>query len=130
MRALFIGRWCPFHKGHLAIMQDKIDAGVPLLILVRDTKHDIYPADLRKRMIEASMAEVGADAKVEIIDDIESVNYGRGVGYKVEEVCVPAHMHDISATRIRQLISDADDSWKEMMAPGAEKVLESSISDK
>ncbi|MFO7711084.1 MAG: hypothetical protein R6V53_04950 [Candidatus Woesearchaeota archaeon] len=125
MRALFIGRWCPFHKGHLAIMQEKIDAGIPLLILVRDTKHDIYPADVRKEMIEAAMESVGADAKVRIIDDIESVNYGRGVGYKVEEVEVPVHMHDISATRIRQLINEKDLSWKEMIAPGADTVLES-----
>ena len=108
-------------------MQEKIDAGIPLLILVRDTKHDIYPAELRKQMITAAMEAAGADARVEIIDDIESVNYGRDVGYKVEEVTVLSHVQDISATRIRQLITQKDDSWKELMAPGAEKVLQGYI---
>ncbi len=127
MRALFIGRWCPFHKGHLAIMQEKIDAGIPLLILVQDTKHDIYPSEIRKQMIESAMAKMNADAKVEIIDDIESVNYG--VGYKVEEVEVPAHLHDISATAIRDLIAKNDLAWKQMIAPGAENILESYLKD-
>lgn len=129
-RAVFVGRWCPFHKGHLAIMQPKIDEGKPLLILVRDTHYDIYPAEMRKRMIEATMAKLKVDAKVMIIDDIESINYGRGVGYEVNEVQVGNNIQCISATDIRKRIDNKDDSWKSYMAPGADKVLEDYLTKK
>ncbi len=127
-RAIFVGRWSPFHKGHLAIMQKKIDEGKPLLILIRDTHYDIYPAQLRKRMIESAMAKMKIDAKVIIIDDMESINYGRGVGYEVNEVEVPDNIKQISATEIRSLIEKGDDSWKSFMPEGADKVLKDYLS--
>jgi adenylylsulfate kinase len=129
-RAVFVGRWSPFHKGHMSIMKEKIDRGIPLLIFVRDTDYDIYPAQLRKRMIEAAMAKAKVNAKVEIIDDIESINYGRGVGYEVNEVDVEEDVKKISATEIRNRISNGDDSWREMMVPGADTVLHNYLSKK
>jgi len=129
-RAIYIGRWSPFHKGHLAIMQDKIDKGVPLLIMVRNTHYDLYPPLLRKRMIEVAMARLKVDAKVIIIDDMESINYGRGVGYEVNEIEVPEHIKGISATQIREMIGKGDCSWKDHMPKGADKVLEDYMKQK
>jgi nicotinamide mononucleotide adenylyltransferase len=37
-----------------------------------------------------------------IIPDIESINFGRGVGYDVIEHVPPQEIHDISATKIRE----------------------------
>ena len=37
-----------------------------------------------------------------IIPDIQSVNYGRGVGYEVNEHVPPQEVSDISATKIRE----------------------------
>jgi hypothetical protein len=37
-----------------------------------------------------------------IIPDIESINFGRGVGYDVIEHVPPQEVHDISATKIRE----------------------------
>lgn len=128
-RAIFVGRWSPFHKGHLAMMQKKIDEGVPLLILVRDTHYDIYPAMLRRRMIEAAMQKLKVDAKVMIIDDIDSVNYGRDVGYEVNEIKVSDADKSISATNIRNLIENKDDAWKTLIPDGAAKVLDDYLSD-
>jgi len=128
-RAIYVGRFSPFHKGHLAIMKKKIEQGVPLLILVRDTHYDIYPPLMRKRMIEAAMAKLKADAKVMIIDDIESINYGRGVGYEVNEMDVPEDVKMISATEIRGRIEKNDNSWKEFIPEGADKVLKDYLSD-
>ena len=122
-RAVFVGRWSPFHNGHLAIMQKKIDEGKPLLILIRDTHYDLYPPLLRKRMIEAAMSKLKVDAKVMVIDDIESVNWGRGVGYEVNEIEVPDDVKKISATEIREKIEAGDSSWKKSMPDGAGKVL-------
>ncbi len=129
-RAVFIGRWSPFHKGHLEIMKGKIEQGIPLLILIRDTPYDIYPPQLRKRMIEAAMRKLKVDAKVMIIDDIESVNYGRGVGYEVNQIEVPEDVKRISATRIREMIARGDESWKDFIPEGAAEILEKYLSRK
>ncbi len=40
--------------------------------------------------------------KVIIIPDIESVNYGRGVGYDIIEHVPPQQVKEISATKIRE----------------------------
>ena len=40
--------------------------------------------------------------KVMIIPDIESVNYGRGVGYDIIEHVPPKDIGEISATKIRE----------------------------
>ncbi len=36
-----------------------------------------------------------------VIPDIEAIKYGRGVGYKVEQLQVPKDIEQISATKIR-----------------------------
>ena len=46
--------------------------------------------------------------KVMIIPDIESVNYGRGVGYDIIEHEPPKEIGDISATKIRETKHFAD----------------------
>ena len=45
--------------------------------------------------------------KVIIIPDIESVNYGRGVGYEVIEHFPPRLIQNISATEIRQKLRES-----------------------
>jgi hypothetical protein len=40
--------------------------------------------------------------KVIIIPDIESINYGRGVGYDIIEHVPPQKVGEISATKIRE----------------------------
>lgn len=122
-RAIFIGRWSPFHNGHMAIMEEKIRQGVPLLVMIRDTPYDLYPPQVRKRMIEAAMRKRKVDCKCLIIDDIESINYGREVGYEVNAVKVREEVKKISATEIRAKIQRGDKSWKEWVPPGADKVL-------
>jgi nicotinamide mononucleotide adenylyltransferase len=44
--------------------------------------------------------------KIIIIPDIESINYGRGVGYDVIEHIPPQDIKEISATKIRQKLRD------------------------
>ena len=38
---------------------------------------------------------------ISIVPDIESVNYGRGVGYEVIEHVPPSDINEVSATKIR-----------------------------
>ena len=66
-------------------------------------------------MIEKYHAAKGDDVKVMIIPDIESVNFGRGVGYEINEFTPPDNIGFISATKIRDSIKNGDDSWRSMV---------------
>ena len=52
---------------------------------------------------EGELKELIQDGRVitTIVPDIESVNYGRGVGYEVIEHIPPKEIEEISATKIR-----------------------------
>ena len=54
--------------------------------------------------IEGELKELIEDGRVitTIIPDIESINYGRGVGYEVIEHIPPTEIGEISATKIRK----------------------------
>lgn len=105
-RALFIGRWQPLHPGHKWLFNQKLDQNIPILIAVRDTPvNDNNPfetedviANLEKEYLEE--VESGM-VKVISIPDIESINYGRGVGYEINEFVPPEDISKISATDIR-----------------------------
>ncbi len=61
-----------------------------------------------------------------VIPDIESVNYGRGVGYGIVEHIPPNNIKTISGTEIRNKIRNNDNSWKEFVDPNAVKWVEDS----
>ena len=106
-RALFIGRWQPLHPGHQWLFNQKLEQGIPVLIAVRDTPvNDSNPfttedviANLEKEYSEE--VKTGS-VKIIPIPDIESVNYGRGVGYEINEYVPPKEIGKISATEIRK----------------------------
>ena len=39
--------------------------------------------------------------KIMLVPNITNISYGRGVGYKIEEVVLPEEIQKISATKIR-----------------------------
>ena len=113
-RAMFVGRWQPLHNGHKWLIGQKLDEGVPVLICVRDIPPDEknpFTTEQTVEMLETAYAD--QDVVVMAIPDIESVNYGRGVGYGIIEHVPPQDIGFISATDIRAKISNGDDSWRE-----------------
>ena len=105
-RALFIGRWQPLHPGHKWLFDQKLEKNIPILIAVRDTPiNDSNPFstnDVISNLENEYHEEVQSGmVKVISIPDIESVNYGRGVGYEVNEFVPPEDISKISATEIR-----------------------------
>lgn len=117
-RAIFIGRYQPYHQGHISLIQQKLDEGVPALIMVRDIEPDEknpFTTEQTVSMIEKYHAAKGDDVEVMIIPDIESVNYGRGVGYEINEFTPPDGIAFISATKIRDSINSGDENWKSMV---------------
>tara|TARA_R100000951_G_scaffold114788_1_gene120837 strand:+ start:260 stop:661 length:402 start_codon:yes stop_codon:yes gene_type:complete len=113
-RAMFIGRWQPFHNGHKWLMSQKLDEGLPILICVRDIPPDEknpFTTEQTVKMLEKAYED--HDVVVMVIPDIDSVNYGRGVGYGIIEHVPPKDVGFISATDIRNKIKEGDDSWKQ-----------------
>ena len=103
-RAIFIGRYQPYHQGHISLVQQKLDEGIPALIMVRDIEADEknpFTTEQTVSMINKYHAAKGDDVEVMIIPDIESVNYGRGVEYDIIEHFPPNKIKNISATEIR-----------------------------
>ena len=116
--AIFIGRYQPYHLGHTELIQQKLNQGIPALIMVRDIEPDEknpFTTEQTVMMIEKYHKSKGDDVKVIIIPDIESVNYGRGVGYEINEFTPPDNIGFISATKIRNSIYDGDNQWRDMV---------------
>lgn len=117
-RAIFIGRFQPPHFGHLALIDQKLNEGVPALVMVRDIEPDEknpFTTEQTVFLLEKYYKAKNQDVEVMVIPDIESVNYGRGVGYEINEFTPPENLKWISATKIRQSIKDNDSAWKEMV---------------
>ena len=106
-RALFIGRWQPLHPGHKWLFNKKLEINIPILIAVRDTpvnaSNPFSTDDVISNLEKEYHDEVESGmVKVIPIPDIESVNYGRGVGYEINEFVPPEDIGKISATEIRK----------------------------
>jgi len=116
--AIFIGRYQPYHWGHIELINQKLKEGIGALIMVRDIEPDEKNPFTTKQtveMIQKYHRSKGDDVTVMVIPDIESVNYGRGVGYEINEFTPTDSIGFISATKIRDSIKSGDDSWKSMV---------------
>ena len=105
--SMFIGRWQPWHKGHRWLIDQRLNEGKNVLICIRevskDDKNPYNPVDVKEN-VEKELKDLidSKRVKVIIIPDIESVNYGRGVGYDIIEHVPPSNIGEISATKIRE----------------------------
>jgi len=102
------------HNGHKWLIDQKLAQGIPILIAVRDIPPDEknpFTTEQTVKMLDAVYED--KDVTVISISDIESVNYGRGVGYEINEHVPPPNVGFISATTIRDKIKSKDNSWKE-----------------
>ena len=104
--SMFIGRWQPWHDGHRWLIDQRLNEGKNVLICVRevskDDKNPYDPLEVKKN-IENLLSDFIKSKKIKVIviPDIESVNYGRGVGYDIIEHVPPSEIGEISATKIR-----------------------------
>ena len=105
---MFIGRWQPLHKGHLWLINQRLKEGKNICLAIRDVEpNENQPwtaQEIEKMVQEGELKDLIKDGRVitTIIPDIESVNYGRGVGYDIIEHIPPKEIGEISATSIRE----------------------------
>ena len=105
--SLFIGRWQPWHAGHQWLIDQRLNEGKNVCIAIRDVETDKnqpwQAEEIKGLLIDRFAQEIqSGKIKVIIIPVIESVNYGRGVGYEIIEHVPPDMVKEISATKIRE----------------------------
>jgi hypothetical protein len=104
--ALFIGRWQNWHKGHEWLINQQLEKGKNVWVAIRDVEKDENNPKNAKEVLsmlqnESFFQQNWDKLYISIIPDIESVNYGRGVGYDVIYHEPPTEIATISGTAIR-----------------------------
>jgi cytidyltransferase-like protein len=105
--SVFFGRWQPFHDGHKWLINERLKLGKRVWIAVRDVKPDEknpWTAQEVVQNLSKELSDLIEDGMIyiSIVPDIESINYGRGVGYDIIEHVPPQEIGEISATKIRE----------------------------
>jgi phosphopantetheine adenylyltransferase len=105
--SLFIGRWQNFHAGHEWLFNQRLSLGKNVWIAIRDVAPDEKNPKTAQEVLEdlsntPYFMENSDRILISIIPDIESVNYGRGVGYEVIEHIPEENIAQISGTKIRE----------------------------
>jgi hypothetical protein len=111
--AMFIGRWQTWHKGHEWLIKQQLEKGKNCWVAIRDVQKDEQnPKTAHQVLLDLSKEPFFIDNSdkilLSIIPDIESVNYGRGVGYEVIYHQPPTDIEAISGTGIRKGYIDSN----------------------
>jgi|TARA_Y100001963_G_C6765091_1_gene441764 cytidyltransferase-like protein len=107
--SLFIGRYQPFHSGHKWLIEQRLKLGKNVCVAIMDI-HDLepeknpFPTKEVYSNIEKELKDLIEEDKVKliVIPPIDSVNYGRTVGYDIIEHLPPNDIKQITATKIRK----------------------------
>tara|TARA_Y100001935_G_scaffold252558_1_gene256746 strand:+ start:925 stop:1317 length:393 start_codon:yes stop_codon:yes gene_type:complete len=117
--ALLLGRWQPWHDGHLALFKRALAKTGQVVIQVRDVKgssggegqddnpfsFDEISKDITEKLF-ISGYKVNEDFIIQLVPNITNITYGRGVGYKIEKESFETDIESISATKIRESLRD------------------------
>jgi adenylylsulfate kinase len=103
---VFIGRFQPFHGGHVQCIERILSECDVCIVIVRDgAKGEQNPYDYHERLM--MIRQAFPDAKrvwVQAIADPGfdlTVYRGRDVGWKLEDIRLPPEVEAISATKLR-----------------------------
>ena len=111
--AMYIGRWQNWHAGHEWLISQQLNKGKNVWVAIGDVEVDENnPKSAHQVLMDLSKEKFFIDNSdkimISIIPDIESVNYGRGVGYEVIHHTPPADVEMISGTKIREGYMDSN----------------------
>ena len=107
------GRWQNWHKGHQWLINQQLQKGKNVWVAIRDVQVDENNPKTAQEVLKELQNEPFFTRNwdkilLSIIPDIESVNYGRGVGYDVIYHEPPKDIEAISGTAIRQHYMDSN----------------------
>ena len=111
--AMYVGRWQNWHKGHEWLINQQLQKGKNVWVAIRNVETDENnPKTAQQVMMdlaeESFFKENSHRINISIIPDIESINYGRGVGYDVIYHEPPEDVAKISGTSIRNGYIDSN----------------------
>ena len=116
---LLLGRWQPWHEGHLALFKRALAKTGQVVIQVRDVKDssggegqednpfsfEQISEDISKKLSKSGYT-INVDYIIQLVPNITNITYGRGVGYKIEQESFDSKTESISATNIRKSLRD------------------------
>ena len=116
---LLLGRWQPWHEGHLALFERALVKTGQVVIQVRDVKDssggegqednpfsfEQISDDIIKKLSKSGYT-INEDYIIKLVPNITNITYGRGVGYKIEQESFDSETESISATNIRKSLRD------------------------
>ena len=102
--AQMLGRWQPWHDGHQKLFEEILKKTGQVNIMVRDVQgvgDNPFDFETVKENILKALNEFKNRIKITLVPNLTNICYGRGVGYKIEEIVLPEEIQKISATKIR-----------------------------
>ena len=105
--AMYVGRWQTWHAGHKWLIDQQFQQGKNVWVAIRDVPVDENNPKTSKQVFEELRTELydyiqTGRLMISVIPDIESINYGRNVGYDVIYHEPTALIGEISGTLIRK----------------------------
>ena len=103
--AMMLGRWQPWHRGHQELFKKTLERTGQVIIMIRSMPSSINnPFDVEQveKNITEALAIYHGRYQIGVVPNITNICYGRGVGYKIEEIELPKDIQEISATKIRK----------------------------
>ena len=111
-----LGRWQPWHKGHIELFKRALKKTGQVCIMYRDVggidagidgqaDNPFQFEEVKENVIEGLSKlgyEEGKEYVVIKVPNIVDISYGRGVGYSFTEHDLGEEIHAISATKIRK----------------------------
>ena len=112
---MLLGRWQPWHDGHLALFKRALEKTGQVVIQVRDVKDssggkgqednpfsfEEISEDISKKLLSSGY-KINEQFIIQLVPNITNITYGRGVGYKIEQESFESGIESISATNIRK----------------------------
>ena len=117
--ALLLGRWQPWHDGHLALFERAFAKTGQVVIQVRDVEgssggdgqddnpfsYEEISKDIAEKLLSSGY-KINEDFVIQLVPNITNITYGRGVGYSIEQESFDSDIESISATKIRKSLRD------------------------
>ena len=99
-----MGRFQPWHDGHMALFQRAIEKTGQVYVMVRDCDGDInpFPTPVVVATIHRALADYVGRYRVVVVPNIVDITYGRDVGYTMTREHLGAELEAISASAIRR----------------------------
>jgi phosphopantetheine adenylyltransferase len=106
--AMLLGRWQPWHKGHQELFKKALEKTGQVIIMIREmpiSENNPFNIEEVKKNINEALVDYVDQYEIMVVPNITNICYGRGVGYKIEEIELPKEIQEISATKIRKQLN-------------------------